>query len=247
MNRIILFSFLTLFSFASFSQSGVSHDSFNTLLEKYVDENGLVDYKGLNTERAALKSYLKVLESNEPQDSWSDDEKLAYWINAYNAFTLELVLTHYPVKSIKDIGDKIKIPFVNTPWDIKFINIGGEEMDLNNIEHGIIRKQFDEPRIHFVLVCAAVSCPKLQNGAFFPNTLEEQLTEAAKQFLNDPTKNEFKSEKRASLSKLFSWYRGDFTKNSTLEEYVNQYADTKLESRARIDYMNYSWVLNEQK
>ncbi|MEQ9402091.1 MAG: DUF547 domain-containing protein [Cyclobacteriaceae bacterium] len=247
MNRIIVF-FLALFLLTDLSaQSGVSHQSLNELLQKYVDNEGMVNYKGLATERSKLKSYLKTLESNEPKDSWTENEKLAYWINAYNAYTLELILEHYPVKSIKDIGAAIKIPFVNTPWDVKFINIGDEPKDLNNIEHGIIRKEFEEPRIHFALVCAAVSCPKLQNTAYLPEKLDAQLTKAAKDFLNTPSKNEVKSSSKASLSKLFSWYRGDFTKKTSLEEYINQYSEVKLEGRAKFEFKDYDWALNEQK
>ena len=187
-----------------------------------------------------------MLESNAPQKGWTEDQKLAYWINAYNAFTLELILDNYPVKSIKDIGATIKIPFVNTPWDIKFINIGGEEYDLNNLEHGIIRKDFEEPRIHFALVCAAVSCPKLQNRAYLPESLDAQLTKAAKEFLADPKKNEIKGENKAILSKLFNWYGGDFTKKMSLEEYINQYSDINIFPNAKINYINYDWSLNEQ-
>ena len=231
----------------AFSQTGVSHKAYDELLQKYVDEKGMVDYKGLKAERPKLQSYLNILESNPPQDNWTRDQELAYWINAYNAFTLELILEHYPVASIKDIGSTIKIPFVSTAWDIKFINIGNEEYDLNNIEHGIIRKEFNEPRIHFALVCAAVSCPKLQRRAYSPEKLEEQLTKATKEFLANPAKNEFKNTNQATLSKLFNWYGGDFKNNGTLIEFINQYAPTKLSKDADIDWKDYDWALNEQQ
>ncbi len=229
------------------AQDGVSHTSFDELLQKYVDEEGMVDYKGLNSERAKLKSYLSMLENHAPQKTWTKDQQLAYWINAYNAFTLELILRHYPVESIKDIGSTIKIPFVSTAWDIKFINIGNEEYDLNNLEHGIIRKEFNEPRIHFALVCAAVSCPKLQRRAYIPEKLDEQLTKAAKEFLANSSKNEFKSANQATLSKLFNWYSGDFNNDGTLIEYINKYSPTKLNTDANIDWKDYDWALNEQQ
>ena len=240
---------ITLFSVSFFfagAQQGIDHAPFDELLQKHVDEQGLVSYKGFQADRAKLKSYLSSLESTPPQQSWTRDQTLSYWINAYNAYTIELILQHYPVASIKDIGSTIKIPFVNTPWDIKFINIGGEEYDLNNIEHGIIRKEFDEPRIHFALVCAALSCPKLQNRAYLPETLDEQLTKAAKEFLANSNKNEFKNEKSAKLSKLFNWYGGDFKKNGTLIEYINKYAPTQLSAKANISWQDYDWTLNEQ-
>ena len=246
MSKILISLTVVLFSYGALGQAGVSHKSFDELLQKYVDESGMVDYKGFEADRSKLKSYLKILETNPPKDSWTDDQKLAYWINAYNAYTIELILTHYPVKSIKEIGSTIKIPFVSTAWDVKFINIGGEEYDLNNIEHGIIRKEFDEPRIHFALVCAAMSCPKLQNRAYFPETLDRQLTQASKQFLADGSKNEFKSASKAKISKLFNWYGGDFNNEGTLIEYLNKYAPIRLNADARIDWQDYDWALNEQ-
>lgn len=247
MNKFTVFFITILISSGLYSQSGVSHSSFDQLLQKYVDEQGMVNYKGLKADRAKLRSYLSILENNSPQNSWTRDQKLAYWINAYNAYTLDLILEHYPVESIKDIGSTIKIPFVSTAWDIKFINIGGKEYDLNNIEHSIIRKDFDEPRIHFALVCAAVSCPKLQNRAYVSEKLDEQLTKAANEFLANPAKNKFKNENKATLSKLFNWYGGDFKNNGTLIEYINKYSPTKLSENADIDWMDYNWQLNEQK
>ena len=244
-NTLIIMLCLSGLSLAA--QPGLSHNPFDELLQKHVNERGMVNYQAFQTDRAKLKSYLTSLEKNAPQDSWSENQRLAFWINAYNAYTIDLILEHYPVKSIKEIGSTIKIPFVSTAWDVKFINIGGEEYDLNAIEHSIIRKEFDEPRIHFALVCAAVSCPKLQNTAYLPGTLDEQLTKAAKEFLNDSEKNEFKSSKKASLSKLFNWYGGDFNNNGTLIEYLNQYAPIQLESNARISWMDYDWALNEQQ
>lgn len=247
MKNLTLFILTILFSISLSAQDGVSHKSYDELLQKYVDDKGMVNYKGLKGERSKLRTYLTMLENNAPKKSWTRDQKLAYWINAYNAFTLELILEHYPVKSIKDIGSTIKIPFVSTAWDIKFIKIGDEEFDLNNIEHGIIRKEFNEPRIHFALVCAAVSCPKLQSRAYEPEKLDEQLTKAAKDFLGNPDKNEIKSSSQATLSKLFNWYGGDFNNNGSLIEYINQYSPTMLSKDADIDWKDYNWALNEQK
>lgn len=224
-----------------------SHAAFDEILKKYVDDSGLVNYTGLKKDRSALRRYLSSLEQNAPNGQWSEDEKLAYWINAYNAYTLDLIVQHYPVESIKDIGSKIQIPFVNTAWDIKFIEIGGEKYDLNNIEHGIIRKEFEEPRIHFALVCAAVSCPKLRNEAYTAEKLDEQLTTAARNFLSDPSKNKISSKGQAQLSKIFSWYGGDFKKKSTLVEYLNKYSAVQLAADADISYMEYDWALNVQK
>jgi Protein of unknown function, DUF547 len=224
--------------------SPVSHDIFDKLLKKYVSESGFVNYGGFKKEEKELKKYLDILSSNAPQKSWSTEDKLSFWINAYNAFTIQLILDHQDkgLKSIKDIGDKIKIPFVNTPWDIKFITIGGKKMDLNNIEHGIIRKQFKEPRIHFALVCAAVSCPALLNEAYDGSKLNEQLNRQGVVFFNDNQKNEV-TKTTAKLSKIMDWYGGDF-KNGTIIEWVNKFVKNKANLNATITYKNYDWALN---
>ncbi|GAB2781272.1 DUF547 domain-containing protein [Rhabdobacter roseus] len=225
----------------------VSHAAWDKLLKKHVNAQGMVNYKGFKQDRAELKKYLDQLSKNAPNPkTWSKDEQLAYWINAYNAYTVELILEYYPLKSIKDIGSSIKIPFVNTPWDIKFIEIGGKKMDLNNIEHGIIRKQFNEPRIHYALVCAALSCPPLRNEAFLPEKLDKQLDDQGRAFLNDPTKNVVTKDK-ASISKIMDWYGGDFKKKMPIRDWVNQYANTKLSEGGSISFMDYNWTLNEQK
>ena len=223
-----------------------NHIIWNELLNKYVDDNGLVDYKGVSSERAKLKSYLQNIGSNPPdKNSWSQEEQIAYWINAYNAYTIELILEYEPLESIKDIGSKIQIPFFNSPWDIKFIEINGEKVDLNNIEHGILRKEFDEPRIHFAIVCASFSCPKLRNEAFVADKLENQLSDQTAHFINDPTRNEITSSV-IKISKIFRWFKGDFTKNGTIIDFLNQYSNTHINEDAKIDYKDYNWDLNRQ-
>src|SRR5919199_6441189 len=112
----------------------VDHSIYDRLLKKYVNERGMVNYKGMKSEEKELKKYLDMISSNPPTDKWSKNDQMAYWINAYNAYTIQLILNHYPVSSIKDIGSKIKIPFVTTPWASKFFKIGGESMSLDNIE-----------------------------------------------------------------------------------------------------------------
>ncbi len=228
----------------AFNASPISHDIFSSLLKKYVSDKGVVNYGGFKKEQKEFKKYLEMLSANAPGKTWSESEKLAFWINAYNAFTIQLILDNSEnnLKSIKDIGDKIKIPFVNTPWDVKFINIGGKKMDLNNIEHGIIRKQFKEPRIHFALVCAAKSCPPLRNEAYTAERLNEQLNNQAEKFINDATKNKI-SKSEASISKIFDWYGMDF-KPTPIIETLNKYSKTKLDSKAKISYTTYDWSLN---
>ncbi len=223
----------------------IDHSAWNELLKKHVDNEGLVNYQGFIKDKGVFQSYLDLLSQNHPNSSnWSKDEQLAYWINAYNAFTIKLIIDYYPVQSIKDIAGSI--PFVNSPWDVKFIEIEGETYDLNNIEHGIIRKQFQEPRIHFALVCAAVSCPKLRNEAYVAERLDDQLEDQAIGFFNNPAKNKIESN-RAEVSKLLSWYGGDFKiGNQTKIDYINRYSKVKLNDEAKLDFMDYDWNLNEQ-
>lgn len=244
MKHIVLFFAFILITSCACAQKAPSHQQWDKLLNKHVDEKGMVDYKGFGKDKAELESYLKTLGAHEPQSSWSKNDQKAYWINAYNAFTVYLILLNYPVKSIKDIAGKIYK--VNTPWDIKFIPIGGKKYDLNNIEHGILRKKFDDPRIHFALVCASMSCPKLRDEAYTGSRLDAQLEEAGRDFLNDPSKNKISAD-RARLSKYFSWYKGDFTRNGSLATFINKYSRTKINPNTKIEFLEYNWALNEQK
>lgn len=224
----------------------VNHDVFNALLTKYVDAQGGVNYAALKKDNQSLNSYVDMLSKNGPDEStWSKDEQLTYWINAYNALTLQLVLKYYPIKSIRELGSSIKIPLVSTAWDIEVFSVGGESLSLNNIEHNIIRKNFEEPRIHFVLVCAAKSCPKLRNEAYAVDRLEEQLADQTRDFLSNPTKNKI-TENKLQLSKLFSWYEGDFTKNESLISFLDKYTDVTIGKRPSKKFMDYDWSLNEQ-
>jgi hypothetical protein len=238
----IILSLITTLSFNLFAQENKTHKTWNELLAKYVDDKGHVNYKGFIEEKEKFDGYLNALEKEAPKESWTKDEKLAYWINVYNAFTVKLIIDNYPVKSIKDIGGNFYK--INTAWDIKFINIEGEEYDLNNIEHGIIRKEFNEPRIHFAANCASASCPVLRNEAYVASKLDAQLTDQAKTFINDGIRNNITAEK-AELSKLFKWYGGDFSKDQSVIEFINQFSETKIKETTSIDYLDYGWTLNE--
>lgn len=213
----------------------VSHDIWNELLQKHVSDQGNVNYKGIRADKTRFNTYLKSLSETPPQDSWSKDETLAYWMNVYNAFTVKLILDNYPIESIKDIDG---------PWNHRFIKIGDKWYTLNDVEHRIIRKM-DEPRIHFALVCAAVSCPILYNKAFTAKDLEADLVLLTKGFLNDTSKNEL-SENSIKLSKIFKWYGGDFkTNGSSLIDFLNQYSNTTISDKAKKSFKDYNWKLNE--
>lgn len=220
-----------------------SHDAWTTLLQKHVDAKGQVSYKGMKQDAALLNTYLNTLSDCPPSTDWTKEERLAYWINAYNAFTVKLIIDHYPVKSIKDIGPKLAIPLVNSVWDVKFFKIGGVEMSLNQIEHDILRKEFEEPRIHFAIVCASFSCPVLLNRAYTADAMERQLQAQAVAFINDPLRNRVSAD-RLELSSIFNWFKGDFTKKGTLQAFVANYAKVKVSDKAKVSYLDYDWNLN---
>lgn len=221
------------------------HSVWNELLGKHVKEDGMVDYRGFIRDREKLEAYLKTISSNPPdREKWSEEEQLAYWINAYNAFTVKLIVDNYPVESIRDLGPKLKIPLIKDVWHYKFFKIGGQESSLDEIEHGILRKEFEEPRIHFAINCASFSCPPLLNEAFVPERIDKQLDQVAKSFINDPKRNKISKDK-AEISSIFSWFKGDFTKNGSLIDFLNQYSKVKLSSNAKISHLDYDWSLNE--
>ena len=221
----------------------VSHAQWDALLMLYVDEVGSVDYAGFVNDSNRLNEYLDLLSSNHPNIAhWSPAESMAYWINAYNAFTVKLVADHYPIESIKDI--KRGIPMVNSVWDIKFIEIEGQTYDLNKIEHGILRKDYAEPRIHFAINCASISCPVLRREAYTAEKLEGQLAEQTQLFLTDGSKNIIEPD-RVVISKIFSWFKGDFTNEGDLIDFLNRHQSIIIDEDADIDFMNYDWRLNE--
>lgn len=143
-------------------------------------------------------------------------------------------MRNYPLNSIKDI---------NKPWDQRLWKFGDKWQNLNDIEHKILRKM-DEPRIHFAIVCASESCPKLENTAFVASKLESQLTKTTKGFLADKSKNNL-SANSIKLSKIFKWFAKDFKTNGTLIDFLNTYSDVNITSNAKKSFKDYSWALNE--
>ncbi|TXG36611.1 DUF547 domain-containing protein [Seonamhaeicola maritimus] len=214
-----------------------SHDLWNELLQKYVSEDGKVDYQGLKSEKEDFYGYIHILNLIYQHESFnilSQKQKLAYWINAYNVFTVDLILRNHPVKSIKNIKN---------PWKQRYWKLGDKWYNLDEIEHQILRKM-DEPRIHFAINCASISCPKLQNKAFTQVNLEEQLTKATNDFLNDSSKNNLSKDK-IHISKLFQWFAKDFKKKGSLIDFLNQYSKFQISNKAKKSFMDYNWDLNE--
>lgn len=218
------------------SSINIDHSAWDKLLKKYVNEEGLVDYKGFKDDSANLDDYLKMLSEKEPTNDWSVQELLAYYINLYNAGTVKLIVENYPIKSIKDI---------NGAWTKGRVNVGNKELSLGGIENGILRKM-NEPRIHFAINCASISCPKLMNEAYTAAKINEQLDRATSEFINSD-KNEISASK-PKVSAIFDWYQKDFEVNGkqNVIGFVNQYSKTKINPNANISYLNYDWNLNEQ-
>lgn len=213
-----------------------NHQQWNGLLKKHVDEHGNVDYKKFKKDIPTLDEYLKNMSLHEPSANWSKNEKLAYYINLYNAATVKLILDHYPIPSIKNITN---------PWSKKRVTIGNKKWSLGDIEHKILRKM-DEPRIHFAINCASYSCPKLSNQAYTPDSMEIQLQEATLSFINDTTKNKISAEK-IKLSKIFKWYTRDFTNNNSLLDYISTASKKNIPQNLEVTYLEYNWSLNENK
>ncbi|HMC00579.1 MAG TPA: DUF547 domain-containing protein [Flavobacteriaceae bacterium] len=217
----------------SINAQHVDHSKWTSFLQQYVSEDGKVNYKAISENTSDLNVYLNEFIKIHPKDTWTENEILAYWINAYNTFTIKLIVDNYPVKSINAIEQ---------PWDKKFIPFNGKLMTLNEIEHEILRKM-NEPRIHFAINCASVSCPKLLNEAFIPEKLDEQLDRAATAFINSK-KNQI-TPGNIKISKIFKWFSEDFETDGSVIDFINQYAKTKVNKNEKIGYLDYNWNLNE--
>ncbi len=238
-----------------------SHQRYGALLKAHVAK-GAVDYRALKANPRALNGYLDELASVSKQQfqKWSREEQLAYYFNLYNAATLKLIVDHYPVSSIKDIGGWLK-----GPWDQKVVRLFGDTITLNNLEHDILRKQYDEPRLHVALVCAARSCPPLRSETYTAQELDKQLDDQARVFLASPAG--LRLDRRTAtlhLSAIFDWYGDDFVGTFTpksgfsglkpVEAAVAHFCAGYLSDSDRlflrrggysIAYLNYDWSLND--
>lgn len=232
--RFCTLLFVVFCTFNALFATPPSHETWDALLKKHVSATGQVNYKGIKAEKSKLEDYLKTLSTNAPEESWSKAEQMAFWINAYNAFTIKLIVDNYPTSSITKLH-------AGKPWDQKWIKIGSKTYTLNNIENDILRPQFKDARIHFAVNCAAKSCPPLLNAAWTAANLNANLDAQAKKFINNPAFNKL-SEKKAEVSKIFEWYAADFGK---LIDFLNKYATTKVSAKAKVSYLEYDWGLNE--
>jgi len=227
------------------SETASVNAPYNDFLAKYVErQNGinLVAYdKVTDADEAKLEAYIDTL-SNTDISGFSDAEIMAYWFNLYNAKTVDVILDNYPVSSIRKIG-------FTGPWGKKLLTVNGEKLSLNNIEHDIVREDYDEPRVHFAFNCASIGCPDLKLTAWEAETLEEDLTQASIDFVASPRGITVDQDGDITASSIFKWYRKDFGKNEAeLAQYLSQFATgakkTALENATKIDDYDYDWSLN---
>lgn len=248
-----------------------AHAHWDALLAKHVKlatdgKSSRVDYRGLMADRAALGAYLKALSTVPAADyaRWSKPQQYAFLANAYNAFTIEKILTRYPnLKSIRDLGTVF-----NSPWKDRFFTLLGKEQHLDGIEHETMRAPgtFDDPRVHVAVNCASIGCPMLGRQAFAADKLDAQLEELMKHFLSDRSRNRYNVQtKTLELSRIFDWYKVDFEKPGksflsyagfvSVQDVAARYAELLADSEAdraalrakavAVKYLEYDWNLND--
>lgn len=248
------------------------YSDYAVLLETYVDERGMVDYRGLKAKPGPLLSYASAIANLSPDEyrAWDDPAKIAFWINAYNGLTLKAIIDHYPIKAsfLKSlVYPSNSIRQIDGVWDEIEFKVLRQALTLEQIEHEILRKKFNEPRIHMALVCAAMGCPPLRREPYVGGRLDEQLADQTRRFLGDPEKFRIdRRRKRVYLSSIFKWFAEDFVETYAPAEEIGRFdretsavlnfvasylseADRTyiLSGNYRIKYFDYDWSLNEQR
>jgi hypothetical protein len=243
------------------------HTAWTTLLKKHVlvldgGKSTQVRYSGMSADRAALQRYLASLSavSKATYDAFTKPQQMAFLINAYNAYTVELILTRYPqLMSIKELGSLFQ-----SPWKKEFVPLLGKMMSLDGIEHDTLRTRgrFDDPRVHFAVNCASIGCPALREEAFVAGALDAQLEEQARRFMSDRSRNRWNAQKqRLEVSKIFDWYGEDFRLGhrgitslaAFCARHADQLADTPADRErirnqsAKIEFLDYDWKLNDAR
>lgn len=252
-------------------EAGLGYDDYAYVLATYVDNQGMVEYSKLKADRDKLDSFAAAISALDPKkfEKWTDNQKIAFWINAYNALTLQVIIDHYPIEASfvrALVYPKNSIRQISGVWDEITFPVMGKEMTLNEIEHDTLRKEFNEPRIHMALVCAAVGCPPLRTEPYRGHELDEQLDDQTQRFLDNPQKFRIDpTEGRVHLSSIFKWFGKDFVKTYGVEgkfgkhgtteravlNFISRYVDDKMaeylaSGEYEIEYLEYDWSLNEQ-
>ena len=246
------------------------YDDYAAALKAYVDDQGMVDYQGLKADSRRLDAFLGKLAALDPKvyGGWDEKAKIAFWTNAYNAITLKVIIANYPIKSsfLKSVAyPKNSIRQISGAWDGVKSVVMGKKMTLDEIEHQVLRKEFNEPRIHMALVCAAMGCPPLRNEPFTGGKLDAQLKDQTVRFLKNPKK--FLIDRpTVRLSPIFKWFGKDFVKTYKTDKpfaggsksqrpvlnFISKHLDENdvlyLSSAKKLDveYLGYDWALNEQ-
>lgn len=256
----LILALAMMFSLGAAAQTDAQYTAWDSLLKKHVrwlpdNKQSRVDYAGFKADRAELKKVLDSLSAvgKAEFDAWSKPQQMAFLINAYNAFTVELILTRYPdLKSIKDLGS-----FLVSPWKKKFFRLLGEERHLDWIEHEQLRPNYADPRVHAAVNCASIGCPALRNEAFTAPRLDAQLDDGMQRFMADRTRNRVQNG-RLEVSMIFKWFREDFEQGhrgfARLEDVFAAYApqlsdDAAVQAQLRakslaVNYLDYDWSLN---
>src|SRR5574337_1167829 len=221
---------------------------FDGVLKCYVSKDGLVNYKELKEDKE-FNRYIEYLSTADTDKLPSNDHRLAFWINAYNAFVLKGVIEEYPIKSVLDVGWLPHSFFKRKTFKTQHGNI-----TLRELENKKLRETFREPRIHFAINCASMSCPKLLTEAYRAEKLEQQLETQAISFINNKSRNYLDKENEVLyLSPIFKWYKEDFVSSGEkIEEYIARYLNTEdaefiRNNKVTVKYLDYDWGLNEQK
>nr|WP_321442694.1 DUF547 domain-containing protein [uncultured Cohaesibacter sp.] len=229
----------------------VDHSAFDALLSRYViemaDGSTRVKYRALRSARPKLQAYLATMQKVSVK-SLSSNAAKAYWINLYNAKTLDVILEHYPVRSIRDI--KLGGLFSSGPWKQELVNVGGKALSLDDIEHEIARATWKDPRLHYGFNCASIGCPDLRREAYRGNAIDRQLDQAARAFINHP-RGVKAGKNGVTVSSLYKWYKSDFGSTNQLKAHWLGYASpslrTRLQKNSKINGYQYDWSLNEAR
>lgn len=275
--KLIMLAQLCYFSSAA-SPDNLANDckfnygDYSVVLKSYVDDKGMVNYKDLKADPAKLEAFVAAMDKLDPNSysKWNKNDKIAFWLNAYNALTLKAIIDNYPIRSSffrSTIYPKNSIRQIVGVWNEITFDVMGSDYTLEHIEHKILRKEFKKPGIHVALVCAAMACPPLRNEPYTGEKLDAQLDDQARKFLADPDKFHIDRDKRRLyLSPILKWFAGDFaavyddkekmasrTKaESAVLSFVSEHVEKDdreylLENKYKIKYLKYDWSLNQQQ
>lgn len=240
---LILLFLLPMPPCSTWAKETIDNRLWGEILKSAVHGQG-VDYGRIKNQADKLESYLEILAGARP-DELKPDEKMAFYINLYNAWTVKLILEKYPdLKSIKDLGTLFK-----SPWKKKIVRVNNKRISLDEVEHGILRPHFKDPRIHFAVNCASKGCPPLRSEPYSGITLDAQLDDATTSFLNDTTRNRMEGNV-LHVTKIFKWFKQDF--QGGIVKFILKYAKTDLKkaltenkNKITVKYLDYDWSLND--